>query len=81
MHTDLILFRCFCGTDSLYKLNGERHLQVVIFVAIVGDGHQQLPQISLPGGDVHHLVFTEKICQQQKLQATELYLVRTLVIV
>jgi len=30
----------------------------MIFVAIVGDHHQQLPQISLPGGDVHHLVFT-----------------------
>ena len=29
-----------------------------MFVAIVGDGHRQLPQISLLGGDVHHLVFT-----------------------
>ena len=38
------------------KLNGERHHQVVIFVAIVGDHH--LPQISLPGGDVHRFVFT-----------------------
>ena len=29
----------------------------MIFVAIVGDGHRQLPQMSLLGGDVHHLVF------------------------
>ena len=45
---------------TLQKLNGERHRQVVIFVAIVGDGHRQLPQISLLGGDIHHLVFTVK---------------------
>ena len=46
-----------CG-GTLEKLNGERHHQVVIFVAIVGDAHRQMPQISLPGGDIHHLVFT-----------------------
>ena len=33
----------------------------MIFVAIVGDGHQQLPQISLR--DVHHLVFTVIVCK------------------
>jgi len=32
--------------------------KVVIFVAVFSDHHQQLPQISLPGGDVHHLVST-----------------------
>ena len=32
-----------------------------MFVAIVSDGHQQLPQISLLGGDVHHLVFTVQL--------------------
>ena len=45
-------------SGQFLKLNGERHHQVVIFVAIVGDGHRQLPQMSLLGGDVHHLIFT-----------------------
>ena len=44
------------------NLNGERDHQVVIFVVIVGDHHQQLPQISLLGGDVHHLVFAVYVC-------------------
>ena len=30
-----------------------RHYLVVISVAIGGDRHSVLPQISLPGGDVH----------------------------
>ena len=34
-------------------------LPVSDIVAIVGDHHQQLPQISLPGSDIHHFISSD----------------------
>ena len=39
-------------------MNSEGHYLVVISVANYSDGHYILPQISLPGSDLHYSFFT-----------------------
>ena len=39
-------------------MNSEGHYLVVISVANYSDGHYILPQISLPGSDLHYSSFT-----------------------
>ena len=43
---------------TLQKMNSDSHYLVVISVAKCSDRHYNLPQISLPGSDLHYSFFT-----------------------